>query len=132
MVASFYVAILAQPWDGYMLSTWHPSSGRHIGLWWHGHHFRHVPGAFIIGAIEAATVAVGLTGFWTQLIYGLIIVLSVIMHTYCTGARINWARRRQSARFPICQTPLSWYCLPANTGATNNYCLAKQMGLIPW
>jgi simple sugar transport system permease protein len=38
-------------------------------------------GAFIIGAIEAATVAVGLTGFWTQLIYGLIIVLSVIMHT---------------------------------------------------
>src|SRR3989337_1993618 len=39
-------------------------------------------GAFIIGAIEAATVAVGLTGFWTQLIYGLIIVLSVIMHTF--------------------------------------------------
>lgn len=39
-------------------------------------------GAFIIGAIEAATVAVGLTGFWTQLIYGFIIVLSVIMHTY--------------------------------------------------
>jgi simple sugar transport system permease protein len=39
-------------------------------------------GAFIIGSIEAATVAIGLTGFWTQLIYGLIIVLSVIMHTY--------------------------------------------------
>ncbi|MBE0411531.1 MAG: ABC transporter permease, partial [Anaerolineales bacterium] len=39
-------------------------------------------GAFIIGAIEAGTVAIGLTGFWTQLIYGLIIVLSVIMHTY--------------------------------------------------
>jgi simple sugar transport system permease protein len=39
-------------------------------------------GAFIIGAIEAATVAVGLTGFWTELIYGLIIVLSVIMHAY--------------------------------------------------
>jgi simple sugar transport system permease protein len=39
-------------------------------------------GAFIIGAIEAATVAVGLTGYWTQLIYGFIIVLSVIMHTY--------------------------------------------------
>src|SRR4030043_1679916 len=39
-------------------------------------------GAFIIGAIEAATVAIGLTGFWTQLIYGLIIVLSGIMHTY--------------------------------------------------
>jgi simple sugar transport system permease protein len=39
-------------------------------------------GAFIIGAIEAATVAIGLTGFWTQLIYGFIVVLSVIMHTY--------------------------------------------------
>src|SRR5574341_1468119 len=39
-------------------------------------------GAFIIGTIEAGTVAVGLTGFLTQLIYGLIIVLSVIMHTY--------------------------------------------------
>lgn len=39
-------------------------------------------GAFIIGAIEAATVAIGLTGFWTQLIYGLIIVLSVTMHAY--------------------------------------------------
>jgi simple sugar transport system permease protein len=39
-------------------------------------------GSFIIGAIEAATVAVGLTGFWTQLIYGLIIVASVIMHSY--------------------------------------------------
>ena len=39
-------------------------------------------GAFIIGAIEAATVAVGLTGYWTNFIYGLIIVLAVIMHTY--------------------------------------------------
>jgi simple sugar transport system permease protein len=39
-------------------------------------------GAFIIGAIEAATVAIGWTGFYTQLIYGLIIVLSTIMHTY--------------------------------------------------
>ncbi len=39
-------------------------------------------GAFMIGSIEAATVAVGLTGFWTNLIYGFIIVLSVIMHTF--------------------------------------------------
>jgi simple sugar transport system permease protein len=39
-------------------------------------------GAFIIGAIEAATVAVGLTGFWTQLIYGFIIVVSVAMHAF--------------------------------------------------
>lgn len=38
-------------------------------------------GSFIIGAIEAAIVSVGLTGFWTQLIYGLIIVVSVTMHT---------------------------------------------------
>jgi simple sugar transport system permease protein len=39
-------------------------------------------GAFIIGAIQAATVAVGLTGFWTDLIYGLIIVISVVMHAF--------------------------------------------------
>jgi simple sugar transport system permease protein len=39
-------------------------------------------GAFIIGSIEAATVAIGLTGFWTQLIYGFIIVTSVTMHAY--------------------------------------------------
>jgi simple sugar transport system permease protein len=32
---------------------------------------------FIIGAIEAGVVAIGLTGFWTQLLYGLIIVVSV-------------------------------------------------------
>jgi len=34
---------------------------------------------FIIGTIEAGVVAIGLTGFWTQLIYGLIIVVSVAM-----------------------------------------------------
>jgi simple sugar transport system permease protein len=39
-------------------------------------------GSFIIGSIEAATVAIGLTGFWTQLIYGFIIVTSVTMHAY--------------------------------------------------
>jgi simple sugar transport system permease protein len=36
---------------------------------------------FIIGSIEAGIVAIGLTGFWTKLIYGLTIVLSVSMHT---------------------------------------------------
>jgi simple sugar transport system permease protein len=36
-------------------------------------------GCFIIGAIEAGIVAIGLTGFWTQLLYGLIIVISVSM-----------------------------------------------------
>jgi simple sugar transport system permease protein len=36
-------------------------------------------GSFIIGAINAGIVAVGLTGFWTQLIYGLIIVISVTL-----------------------------------------------------
>lgn len=37
--------------------------------------------AFIIGAINAGIVAVGLAGFWTQLIYGLIIVISVAIQT---------------------------------------------------
>ena len=81
---SFYVAYL---WpslgDGYLLSTLASvflggtsvfgGVGTILGTF---------IGAFIIGTIEAATVAIGLTGFWTQLIYGLIIVLSLIMHTY--------------------------------------------------
>ena len=84
VVASFYVAYF---WpslgDGFLLSTLASvflggtsvfgGTGTILGSFL---------GAFIIGSIEAATVAVGLTGFWTQLIYGLIIVLSVIMHTY--------------------------------------------------
>ena len=40
-----------------------------------------VLGSFIIGAIEAAIVAIGLTGYWTQLIYGFIIIVSVSMHS---------------------------------------------------
>jgi len=37
--------------------------------------------AFIIGAINAGIVAVGLGGFWTQVIYGLIILVSVALQT---------------------------------------------------
>lgn len=84
LLYSFYVSYF---WpslgDGYMLSTMASvflggtsvfgGTGTILGTFL---------GAFIIGAIEAATVAVGLTGFWTNLIYGFIIVLSVIMHTY--------------------------------------------------
>jgi simple sugar transport system permease protein len=84
VLASFYVAYF---WpnlgEGYLLSTLASvflggtsvfgGTGTILGTFL---------GAFIIGAIEAATVAIGLTGFWTQLIYGFIIVLSVIMHTY--------------------------------------------------
>jgi simple sugar transport system permease protein len=84
LLYSFYVAYF---WpslgDGYLLSTLASvflggtsvfgGTGTILGTFL---------GAFIIGTIEAATVAVGLTGYWTNFIYGLIIVLSVIMHTY--------------------------------------------------
>jgi len=38
-------------------------------------------GSLIIGALEAGIVASGLAGFWTQLIYGFIIVVSVVIHS---------------------------------------------------
>jgi simple sugar transport system permease protein len=37
--------------------------------------------SFIVGAINAGIVAIGISGFWTQLIYGLIIVVSVVVQT---------------------------------------------------
>ena len=37
--------------------------------------------SFIVGAINAGIVAVGLSGFWTQLIYGVIVVGSVVLQT---------------------------------------------------
>jgi len=36
---------------------------------------------FIIGSINAGIVAIGLTDYWVQLIYGLLITVSVAMHT---------------------------------------------------
>lgn len=39
-------------------------------------------GCFIIGTINSGIVAVGLTGFWTEFIYGLIIIVSVAMHGF--------------------------------------------------
>jgi len=38
-------------------------------------------GAIIIGSLEGGIVAMGLTGFWTQLIYGVIIVVSLSIYS---------------------------------------------------
>jgi len=38
-------------------------------------------GSYIIGAIQGGIVAAGLTGYWTYVIYGLIIVVSVALQT---------------------------------------------------
>ena len=37
-------------------------------------------GALIIGSLEAGIVAIGLTGFWIQAIYGMIIIISVSIY----------------------------------------------------
>jgi len=42
-------------------------------------------GAFLIGSLEAGIVAAGLSGFWTQLIYGLLIIIAVTIHTLVRG-----------------------------------------------
>lgn len=39
-----------------------------------------VIGAIIIGIIEAGIIGAGLAGFWTRLVYGLIIIVSVSLH----------------------------------------------------
>jgi ribose/xylose/arabinose/galactoside ABC-type transport system permease subunit len=41
-----------------------------------------VIGAFIVGFIETGIIASGLTGFYTQFFYGLIIILSLISHRF--------------------------------------------------
>ncbi len=38
-------------------------------------------GAFLIGSLEAGIIAAGLSGFWTQVIYGLLILIAVTIHT---------------------------------------------------
>jgi len=46
-----------------------------------GDHLRDFIACFIIGGIQPGIVAVGLTGYYTKLIYGMIITASVAMHT---------------------------------------------------
>jgi len=38
-------------------------------------------GCIIIGSLETGIIAVGLSGYWTNLIYGLVIVISVSIHS---------------------------------------------------
>jgi ribose/xylose/arabinose/galactoside ABC-type transport system permease subunit len=44
-----------------------------------------VLGAFTVGFIESGIVAAGLTGFYTQLFYGLVIILSLVGHRLIQG-----------------------------------------------
>ena len=62
-------------------------------------------GAFLIGSLEAGIVAAGLAGFWTRLIYGLLILISVTIHTLLKikkgrkeGGLAKWRSRIRAAR----------------------------------
>ena len=46
-----------------------------------------VLGAFIIGSLEAGIVAIGLSGFWVQLIYGAVIIICVSIYSTLSGRR---------------------------------------------
>lgn len=39
-------------------------------------------GALIIGSLEAGIIAMGASGFWTQLVYGLVIVISLSIYSF--------------------------------------------------
>jgi simple sugar transport system permease protein len=48
-----------------------------------GRNRHHLGGnGFILGFIETGIVAAGLTGFYTQFFYGLILILALISHRY--------------------------------------------------
>ena len=39
-------------------------------------------GAIIIGILEGGIIAMGITGFWTQLVYGVVIIVSLSFYSY--------------------------------------------------
>jgi len=45
-------------------------------------------GAIIIGIIEAGIISSGFSGFWTRLIYGIIVVASVSVYAVMTKKRV--------------------------------------------
>jgi simple sugar transport system permease protein len=47
-------------------------------------------GAIIIGSLEAGILSSGVSGFWVQLVYGVVIVLSLNLYAYLS--RIGWYR----------------------------------------
>jgi len=90
------LAALSGTMDVFRLRTWWPTQGQGYFMTafatvfvggtsmkgGQGTVFGTFVAAFLIGSLEAGIVAAGLAGFWTQLIYGLIIVVSVSIHTY--------------------------------------------------
>ncbi|GAH14996.1 unnamed protein product, partial [marine sediment metagenome] len=49
-------------------------------------------GAIIMGSLEAGIVSSGISGFWTQFIFGLVIVLSLTIYAYM-NKRLSLGRK---------------------------------------
>jgi len=49
--------------------------------------FGTVLGVLMIGSLEASIIAIGLSGFWVQLIYGAVIIACVTIYTLISGRR---------------------------------------------
>ena len=69
--------------DRQRLSAHHPGRRlhrRHLGVWWQGHNDRHLRWRPDHRVLEPGIIAIGLTGFYTQFIYGLLITISVTVY----------------------------------------------------
>lgn len=56
--------------------------------------FGAVIGAFIISFIQTGIIAVGLTGYYTQFFFGLIVTIAIVSHKFAQGNNTRWLKSK--------------------------------------